>query len=144
MAASYSPDKCDEGGSHVYVTSHSAGCFDWFTCFLCCPCYAILSCACSNGAALANPAMEQLCGRDEDADAKGPEPQCSKCGLSRVEASYLSEARRDEAAGRRTTMAPGHFNQAYPELTHPGEFATTDRRASQMPPPRQPEMSLVR
>jgi len=100
-------DICDEGGSHEWTRPISG--FDWFLCFTCCPCYALLSCMMSEGAAFANPVMEQMLGKSERVK-QGQEPPCRKCGLTKTEAQNLNSVRRAEMRQSGTGSAPGYFS----------------------------------
>lgn len=61
MAAAHNIDertamatRCDEAadGSHRFVRHRTIHWYSWVACVLCCPCYVLCSCACSNGAAV--------------------------------------------------------------------------------------------
>jgi len=106
-------DVCDEGGSHEFKAARAVTAADWLLCISCFPCIAFISCACSNGAALANPAFEELCcvSRDQADKDKGQAPTCVKCGLSLSESTALNAARRNELKGNRTSRPAGFFNQ---------------------------------
>ncbi|KAH8918045.1 hypothetical protein BT69DRAFT_1352338 [Atractiella rhizophila] len=98
-------DICDEGGKHVW--NKAATPVDYFLAVACCPCYIFLSLVMSQSSALANPLLEQCTGNKRHKE--GEEATCIKCGLTRVEAQNLNEARRREAQNQ-GNAAPGYFS----------------------------------
>ncbi|KDE05439.1 hypothetical protein, variant [Microbotryum lychnidis-dioicae p1A1 Lamole] len=92
---------CEEGGSHQFSMPKKRSC-----CFklCCCPCWAFMSCAMSNGAAFTSSLG--MHGGNED----GPEMTCLKCGLTRSEAGALQMMKDAEKRGLRSSKGPGYFS----------------------------------
>ncbi|KDE05438.1 hypothetical protein MVLG_04233 [Microbotryum lychnidis-dioicae p1A1 Lamole] len=99
---------CEEGGSHQFSMPKKRSC-----CFklCCCPCWAFMSCAMSNGAAFTSSLG--MHGGNED----GPEMTCLKCGLTRSEAGALQMMKDAEKRGLRSRRVfssphkgPGYFS----------------------------------
>ncbi|KDQ10880.1 hypothetical protein BOTBODRAFT_35834 [Botryobasidium botryosum FD-172 SS1] len=92
MSPSPPDDPCDEGGGHVWAKPRSIG--GLFLAIFCCPCYAMLSCCMSEGAAFTNPWLEQCCGDDSEGSSQSNDPMCKKCGLTLSESIALHESQR--------------------------------------------------
>ncbi|GAA6035172.1 hypothetical protein JCM8097_006402 [Rhodosporidiobolus ruineniae] len=135
-------DACDEGGQHQY-TLPDKGSSTFWKC-LCCPCWAIFTCAASEGAAAVSP-VGMLGGSGDKSD----EPTCVKCGLNQSESAAIAAAKEAEANGMRTSKGPGYFtaqtmsiNQsAYPpsplpfSSAQPSPSPTPNRKPFPVPSP---------
>lgn len=120
---------CDEGGTHEFKFPRVIGCCDRCLCVFCFPCYAICSCAFSEGAAFANPVFEQMCcSKGKESSEEPGTATCRKCGLSEMEARDLSDVRDMEARqGNRNT---GYFSNA---MSMPSASQTNTASASRPP-----------
>ncbi|SCV68542.1 BQ2448_663 [Microbotryum intermedium] len=124
---------CEEGGSHQFTMPKKRSC-----CFklCCCPCWAFMSCAMSNGQSLQVAFLEHL--NDDPGSTVSthgaafisqvgmhggneidPEMTCLKCGLSRSETEALQAMKDAEKRGFRSSKGPGYFTNKGMSISEP-------------------------